>query len=75
MIKLKTAGTRNYCREAYVVFSGLNISLVSCCIEICTINRDGKLTMKFSEEELSAADKRHLRTFCKRFKHRMCVPD
>lgn len=69
--KLKTAGAHNYCRKAFVVYQGLDISLVSYGIEICTIKKDGTLVMRCKCEELSVADKRHLKTFCKRFKHRM----
>ena len=69
--KLKTAGTHNYCRKAFVVYQGLDISLVSCGTEICTIAKNGSLIMRCAEGELSAADKRHLNIFCKRFKHRM----
>ena len=69
MCKLKTAGSRNYCREAFVIYHGLDISLMSCGVEICTIKKNGSLIM--SCDELSVADKRHLKTFCKRFKHRI----
>lgn len=69
--KLKTAGAHNYCRKAFVVYQGLDISLVSYGIEICTIKKDGTLVMRCKCDELSVADKRHLKTFCKRFKHRM----
>jgi hypothetical protein len=71
MLKLKTAGSRNYCREAFVIYHGLDISLMSYGTEICTIKKNGSLIMRCTEEELSVADKRHLKTFCKRFKHRM----
>ena len=69
--KLKTAGSHNYCTQAFVVYQGLSISLVSCGTEICTIKKDGVLVMKCSDGELSAADKRHLKIFLKRFKHRL----
>ena len=69
--KLKTAGAHNYCREAFVIFHGLDISLMSYGTEICTIKKNGTLIMRCAEGELSVADKRHLKTFCKRFKHRM----
>ena len=69
--KLKTAGAHNYCREAFVVYQGLEISLVSCGVDICVITKNGALAMRCSEKELSAADRRHLNIFCKRFKHRM----
>ena len=69
--KLKTAGSRNYCREALVVYQGTDISLVSCGVEICAITKNGSLVMKCANEELSAADKRHLKIFLKRFKHRL----
>ena len=69
--KLKTAGSHNYCREAFVVYQGLDISLVSYGTEICTIKKNGSLIMRCGEGELTVADKRHLKTFCKRFKHRM----
>ena len=69
--KLKTAGAHNYCRKAFVVYQGLDISLVSYGIEVCTIKKNGSLIMRCSEKELSVADKRHLNIFCKRFKHRM----
>ena len=69
MCKLKTAGSRNYCRDAFVVYHGLDISLMSCGVEICNIKKDGSLIMRCSEKELSVADMRHLNIFCKRFKH------
>ena len=69
--KLKTAGSRNYCTDAFVLYSGLDISLMSCGTEICTIKKNGTLVMECDEAELSVADKRHLKIFCKRFKHRM----
>ena len=68
--RLKTAGT-NYCRNAFVIFHGTNISLMSDGVEICTIKKDGKVVMRCGAAELSAADKRHLNIFFKRFKHRM----
>ena len=71
MIKLKTAGSHNYYRKAFVVYHGLGISLVSYGTEICTIKKNGSLIMRCAEEDLSVADKRHLKTFCKRYKHRM----
>ena len=69
--RLKTAGTHNYCRNAFVVYQGLDISLVSDGIDICTIKKDGKVVMRCGENELSTSDKRHLNIFYKRFKHRM----
>ena len=70
--KLKTAGSHNYCRKALVVYNdALDISLVSCGTEICAINKKGVFTMKCGDGELSAADKRHLKIFLKRFKHRL----
>lgn len=69
--KLKTAGSHNYCTNALVVYQDLNISLVSCGVEICAITKNGALVMKCAEGELSAADKRHLKIFLKRFKHRL----
>lgn len=69
--KLKTAGSHNYCREALVVYHGLDTSLVSYGVEICVLKKDGVLVMKCGNEELTAADKRHLKIFCKRLKHRM----
>ena len=69
--KLKTAGSRNYCTKALVVYQGTDISLVSCGVEICAITKNGSLVMKCANGELSAADKRHLKTFCKRFAHRI----
>ena len=76
IIKLKTTGSHNYYRKAFVVFHGLSVSLVSYGTEICTIKKDGKLTMRCKETELSVADKRHFKTFCQRFKHRMSTcPD
>ena len=69
--KLKTAGSHNYCRKALVVYNDLDISLVSYGTEICAINKKGALVMKCSDGELSAADKRHLKIFLKRFKHRL----
>lgn len=71
MCKLKTAGSRNYCRDAFVVYHDLDISLMSCGVEICTIKKDGSLIMNCKDGELSVADKRHLKIFCKRFKHRI----
>lgn len=71
MSKLKTAGSHNFCRKAFVIFHGLDISLVSDGTEICTIKKNGSLIMRCRDSELSVADKRHLKTFCKRFKHRM----
>ena len=71
MIKLKTTGSHNYYRKAFVVFHGLGISLVSYGTEICTIKKSGKLIMRCDEKDLSVADIRHFKTFCKRFKHRM----
>ena len=71
MHKLKTAGSRNYCREAFVVYHGLDISLMSCGVEICTLKKNGALVMRCEPGELSVADKRHLKIFCKRFKHRI----
>ena len=71
MCKLKTAGSRNYCRDAFVVYHGLDISLMSCGVEICNIKKDGSLIMNCKDGELSVADKRHLKIFCKRFKHRI----
>ena len=69
--KLKTAGTHNYCTQAFVVYQGTDISLVSCGVEICAIKKNGTLVMRCDEKDLSVADKRHLKTFCKRFKHRL----
>ena len=69
MRKLETNGSRNYCREAFVIYHGLDISLMSCGVEICTIKKNGSLIMKC--DELSVTDKRHLKIFCKRFKHRI----
>ena len=69
--KLKTAGSRNYCRNAFVIYHGLDISLMSDGTEICTIKKNGSLVMRCDEKDLSVADKRHLKTFCKRFKHRI----
>ena len=70
MSNLKTTGSRSY-RNAFVIYHGLDISLMSCGVEICAINKNGRLTMKCGENELSVSDKRHLKTFCKRFEHRM----
>ena len=71
MLKLKTAGSKNYCSNAFVIYHGLDTSLMSDGVEICTLKKDGSLIMRCAEGELSIADKRHLKTFCKRFKHRM----
>ena len=71
MCKLKTAGSHNYCREAFVVYHGLDISLMSCGVGICTIKKNGSLIMNCKDGELSVADKRHLKIFCERFKHRI----
>ena len=70
MIRLKTAGSHNFCRDAFVVFHGLDISLMSDGVEICTIKKNGSLITRYGEE-LSVANRRHLKTFCKRYKHRM----
>ena len=69
--KLKTAGTHNYCTQAFVVQCGLDISLMSCGVEICAIKKNGTFVMRCNDEELTAADKRHLKIFLKRFKHRL----
>ena len=69
--KLKTAGSHNYCREALVVYHGLDISLVSYGVEICVLKKNGALVMKCRNEELTEADKRHLKIFCKQRKYRM----
>ena len=71
IINLKTAGSHNFCRNALVVYHGLDISLVSYGTEICTIKKNGSLIMRCAKEDLSVADERHLKTFCKRYKHRM----
>ena len=71
MIRLKTTGSHNFCRNAFVIYHGLDISLMSDGTEICTIKKNGTLIMRCTEGELSVADKRHLKTFCKRYKHRM----
>ena len=69
MFRLMTTGSRNFYRKAFVIYHGLDISLMSCGVEICTIKKNGSLIMKC--DELSVTDKRHLKTFCKRFKHRI----
>lgn len=69
MTRLKTTGSHNFCSNAFVIYHGLDISLMSDGTEICTIKKNGTLIMRC--DELSVADKRHLKTFCKRFKHRM----
>ena len=71
MLKLKTAGSRNYCTNAFMVYHGSDTSLMSEGIEICVLKKDGVLVMKCKEEELTAADKRHLKIFRKRLGHRM----
>ena len=71
MCKLKTTGSRNYCRDAFVIYHDLDILLMSCGVAICTIKKDGSLIMNCKDGELSAADKRHLKIFCERFKHRI----
>ena len=71
MFRLKTTGSHNYCRNAFVMHQGLDISLMSYGTEICTIKKNGTLIMRCKDEELSVADKRHLKTFVKRFKHRL----
>lgn len=69
--KLKTSGKHNYCTDALVVYHNLGTSLVSCGVEICTIIKGGKLVMKCGNEELTAADRRHLKIFCKQLEYRM----
>lgn len=71
MLQLKTAGSRNYCRNAFMVYHGLDTSLMSCGVEICTLKKDGTLVMKCNDGELTVADKRHFKIFCKRLKYRM----
>ena len=71
MLRLKIAGSHNYFRNAFVIYNGLDFSLMSDGVEICTIKKNGTLVMECDEKELSVADKRHLKTFCKRFSHRM----
>ena len=71
MFRLMTTGSRNFYRKAFVIYHGLDISLMSYGTEICTIKKNGTLIMRCRDGELSAADKRHLKAFCKRFKHRM----
>lgn len=71
MCKLKTTGSRNYYRKAFVIYHGADITLMSDEVGICTIKKDGSLIMSRKYDELSVADKRHLKTFCERFKHRM----
>ena len=69
MVRLMTAGSRNFCRKAFVIYHGTDISLISYGIAICTIKKNGSLVMECND--LSVADKRHLKTFLKRFKHRL----
>ena len=69
--KLKTSGQHNYCTDAFVVYHNLGTSLMSCGVEICTLKKGGKLVMKCTDEELTAADRRHLKIFCKSLKYRM----
>ena len=69
--KLKIAGTRNYCRNAFVVYQGSDISLVSEGTVICTLKKNGTVSMRRIEGELSATYKRHITTFFKMFEHRM----
>ena len=71
MFRLSTTGSHNFYRKAFVIYHGLDISLMSDGTEICTIKKNGSLIMRCRDSELSVADKRHLKTFCKRFKHRM----
>ena len=71
MCRLKTTGSHNYYREAFVISRGLDISLMSYGTEICTIKKNGSLIMRCKKRGLSAADKRHLKIFLKRFKHRL----
>ena len=71
MLKLKTAGKYNYCTNAFMVYHGLDTSLMSDGVEICVLKKDGRLVMKVNDGELSAADRRHLNIFCKRCEHRM----
>ena len=71
MFRLKTTGSHNFYREAFVIFHGLDISLMSYGTEICTIKKNGTLIMRCKCDELSVADKRHLKAFCERFKHRI----
>lgn len=71
MCKLKTTGSRNYYRKAFVIYHDSDILLMSYGADICTIKKNGSLIMSRKYDELSVADKRHLKTFCKRFKHRM----
>lgn len=71
MFRLMTAGSHNFCRKAFVIYHGLDISLMSYGTEICTIKKNGSLVMRCKDSELSAADKRHLKIFLKRFKHRL----
>ena len=69
--KLKTSGKHNYCSDAFVVYHNLGTSLMSCGVEICVLRKDGTLVMKCNDEELTAADKRHLKIFCKQLEYRM----
>ena len=71
MFKLKTTGSHNFCSGAFVIYHGLDISLMSDGVEICAIKNNGTLVMKCNEGELSVANRRHLKTFCKRYKHRI----
>ena len=71
MFRLMTTGSHNFYRKAFVIYHGLDISLMSYGTDICTIKKNGSLIMRCKCDELSVANKRHLKTFCKRFKHRI----
>ena len=71
MLKLKTAGASNYCTNAFMVYHGLDTSLMSDGVEICVLKKDGRLVMKCNDEELTAVDRRHLKLFRKMVEYRM----
>ena len=67
-LKPKYDSRKSFYRKAFVVFHGLNISLVSLVsyeTVICTINENGKLVMECNLNNMSVTTKRHFREFIK----------
>ena len=70
-LKPKYDSRKSFYRKAFVVFHGLNISLVSYDTVICTIKKNGKLVMECDLNDMSVTTKRHFREFIKQHSHRI----
>ena len=70
-LKARYDPRKSFYHKAIEIYHGSNISLVSYDTVICTINKNGKLVMKYDEKEMSVTTKRHFREFCKQHNHRI----